>query len=120
MSEGSYKDGHDEPTLPIPPPCFGDPDAIEALRLWKAADGKPSYTLRFATWESPYQWGIVFADVIRYIAQSAEKQGLHREPEDGGPVEKVTKQQIMETIMQGLINELDLETDVPKDWEPDA
>lgn len=93
---------------------------MEALRLWRGPDGNPTYVLRFATWESPYQWGIVFADVIRYIAQSAEKQDLRRMPEGGGPMEKVTKQQIMETIMRGLINELDLETDVPEDWEPDA
>lgn len=110
---------HDGPELPVPPPCYGMPEAKEALRLWRTATGGVTYMVRPSLWTDPAEWGRSLADVIRYIAQCSEKEGLHYTGENGDPV-SVTQEEITDRLMEALSSELDSPTGTPVDWTPDA
>ena len=115
-----YQDrGEDSPELPIPPPCFGDYKAQEALRLWRCSDGSNAMMVRVTVYTNPYQWGMVLADAIRYISECAEENGLHYQNENGEAV-KATSDEIMERMLEGFNDELEDPTDTPTDWTPDA
>ena len=104
--------------LPVPPTCFGDEEATEALRLWRPKEGGATYMVRVSTWENPYQWGMALADVGRYFGDCAEREGLTREDEDG--TEEVSAALIIEVLLKGFHDELEDPTDTPRDWKSDA
>lgn len=64
-----------------PPPAAGrDKAAFELLRVWVADQGQ-HVSLRSGTWEDPFAWGIVLADLARHIvnAESMQKKDFDSE-----------------------------------------
>ena len=64
--------------LAVPAAAKSDPKAIEMLRVWSAKDGH-HVNLRTETWEDVGAWGIVLADLARYVADTYhEEEGIDR------------------------------------------
>jgi uncharacterized protein DUF5076 len=66
--------------LDIPPAASRDKGSFEILRLWVAEQGQ-HVSLRAGTWEDPFAWGIVLADLARHIvtAESCGKKGFDKD-----------------------------------------
>lgn len=102
-----------------PSPCFADADSIEALRVWRTGSGSIVIMTRPTACDSPYQWGIVAADTIRYICKSLVNAGLSYEDDDGN-IHEVTYEHALDELLNGFESEMEDPTDEPKDWSPDA
>ncbi|HEY4358674.1 MAG TPA: DUF5076 domain-containing protein [Acidobacteriaceae bacterium] len=66
--------------LDPPPAVTRDKAAFELLRVWVAEQGQ-HVSLRPGTWEDPFAWGIVLADLARHIvnAESIQRKNLDKE-----------------------------------------
>jgi hypothetical protein len=66
----------------LDPPLASSRDkaAFELLRVWVAEEGQ-HVNLRSGTWEDPFAWGIVLADLARHIvnAESMHRKGLDKD-----------------------------------------
>lgn len=85
--------------LDPPPAATRDKGGFELLRVWVAEAGQ-HVSLRAGTWEDPFAWGIVLADLARHIvnAEAQGNPGLDREA-------------YLERILEGFEAELESPTD---------
>jgi hypothetical protein len=88
--------------LDPPPAAQRDKAAFELLRVWVAEQGQ-HVSLRGGTWEDPFAWGIVLADLARHIALAHELQG-----------EVPDKDAFLERLLEGFNAEIDNPTDEPE------
>jgi hypothetical protein len=58
--------------LDPPPAATRDKASFELLRVWVAEQGQ-HVSLRSGTWEDPFAWGIVLADLARHIVNACSK-----------------------------------------------
>lgn len=65
--------------LDPPPAASRDKASFELLRVW-IAEQEQHISLRSGTWEDPFAWGIVLADLARHIvnAESLANKGLDK------------------------------------------
>ena len=67
-----------ENQLFIPPDAHADPKSVEMVRAW-IVDGGLQISLQTAVWDDVRSWGILLADVCRFIADAHHKKnGLDR------------------------------------------
>jgi hypothetical protein len=88
--------------LDPPPAAAKDPASFELLRVWVAEQGQ-HVSLRSGTWEDPFAWGIVLADLARHIvnAESMHRKGLDTDA-------------FLERILEGFHAEIESPTDEPE------
>src|SRR5579875_2224262 len=85
--------------LDPPPAAVRDKASFELLRVWVAEQGQ-HVSLRSGTWEDPFAWGIVLADLARHIANA---ETLARKGVD--------KQAFLDRLLEGFDAEIDSPTD---------
>jgi hypothetical protein len=62
--------------LPKPPEADQDPEAFEILRTWVLGEALEC-SLRTDTFADPSTWGLLLADVVRYVSEALrEHEGL--------------------------------------------
>ncbi|MDE1154884.1 MAG: DUF5076 domain-containing protein [Acidobacteriaceae bacterium] len=85
--------------LDPPPAATRDKASFELLRVWVAEAGQ-HVSLRSGTWEDPFAWGIVLADLARHIvnAEAISNPKLDREA-------------FLERILEGFEAEIESPTD---------
>ena len=88
--------------LDPPPAATRDKASFELLRVLVAEQGQ-HVSLRSGTWEDPFAWGIVLADLARHIVHA---ESLQRKELD--PVA------FMERMLEGFQAEIDSPTDEPE------
>jgi len=88
--------------LDPPPAATRDKASFELLRVWVAEQGQ-HVSLRSGTWEDPFAWGIVLADLARHIvnAESLRRKGLDKDA-------------YLERIIEGFHAEIESPTDEPE------
>jgi hypothetical protein len=59
--------------LPAPPDSGTDPQAAELLRVW-IVENALHCTLRPDAFPDPGTWGMVLADVVRYVAEALQQE----------------------------------------------
>jgi hypothetical protein len=91
-----------EKVLSIPPVAQRDKASFEVLRVWIAEQGQ-HVSIRSGTWDDPFAWGIVLADLARHIALAHEMQD-----------EKIDKEAFLERLLEGFGAEIDSPTDEPE------
>jgi hypothetical protein len=72
------------------------------LRVWVAEQGQ-HVSLRSGTWEDPFAWGIVLADLARHIVNA---ESMHKKDLD--------QVAFMERMLEGFQAEIDSPTDEPE------
>jgi hypothetical protein len=65
---------HTDNQLPIPPDALTDPKSIEMVRAW-IVDGGLQASLEMGVWDDVRAWGILLADIAKYVADAKEKDG---------------------------------------------
>jgi hypothetical protein len=85
--------------LAQPPAATKDKAAFELLRVW-VADGGQHVSLRSGTWEDPFAWGIVLADLARHIVNAESLQRKEIDPEA-----------YLERMLEGFHAEIESPTD---------
>ena len=88
--------------LDPPPAAAKDKAAFELLRVWVAEQGQ-HVSLRSGTWEDPFAWGIVLADLARHIV-NAEAQ---TNPQ-------MDRESFLERMLEGFEAEMESPTDEPE------
>ncbi len=88
--------------LDPPPAAQRDKAAFELLRVWVAEQGQ-HVSLRSGTWEDPFAWGIVLADLARHIVNA---EAIHKKDID--------KDAFLERILEGFHAEIESPTDEPE------
>jgi hypothetical protein len=88
--------------LDPPPAASRDKASFELLRVWIAEQGQ-HVSLRAGTWEDPFAWGIVLADLARHIvnAESLQRKDLDEEA-------------FLQRMLEGFQAEIDSPTDEPE------
>lgn len=88
--------------LDPPPAASRDKASFELLRVWIAEQGQ-HVSLRSGTWEDPFAWGIVLADLARHIvnAEALNNEGLD-------------KSAFLERMLEGFEAEIESPTDDPE------
>lgn len=88
--------------LDPPPAASRDKASFELLRVWVAEQGQ-HVSLRAGTWEDPFAWGIVLADLARHIvnAESINNKDLDEEA-------------FLTRMIEGFQAEIDSPTDEPE------
>jgi hypothetical protein len=88
--------------LDPPPAAQRDHAAFELLRVWVAEQGQ-HVSLRSGTWEDPFAWGIVLADLARHIvlAEAIQKKDLDQAA-------------FLERLLEGFHAEIESPTDEPE------
>jgi hypothetical protein len=64
---------HTENCLQIPPDAASDPKSVEMVRAW-IIDGGLQCSLQMGIWEDVRAWGILLADIARYVADAQGKE----------------------------------------------
>jgi hypothetical protein len=59
--------------LPAPPDVVNDPDAVELLRVWVVQEALHC-SLQADAFPEAGTWGVVLADVVRYVASALKDQ----------------------------------------------
>lgn len=59
--------------LPTPPDAAGDAEAVELLRAWIVRETLQC-SIQTDVFPDPGTWGVVLADVIRYVASARREQ----------------------------------------------
>jgi len=85
--------------LDPPPAATRDKASVELLRVWVAEQGQ-HVSLRSGTWEDPFAWGIVLADLARHIVNA---EALHRKDID--------RDAYLSRILEGFHAEIESPTD---------
>jgi hypothetical protein len=85
--------------LDPPPIVTRDKAAFELLRVWVAEQGQ-HVSLRSGTWEDPFAWGIVLADLARHIVNA---EALQRKDID--------KEAFLNRMLEGFNAEIESPTD---------
>ena len=85
--------------LDLPPAAARDKASFELLRVWVAEQGQ-HVSLRPGTWEDPFAWGIVLADLARHIVNA---ESIHRKNLD--------KEAFFERMIEGFHAEIESPTD---------
>ena len=85
--------------LEPPPAASRDKASFELLRVWVAEQGQ-HVSLRTGTWEDPFAWGIVLADLARHIVNA---EALHNKSLD--------KEAFLERMLEGFEAEIESPTD---------
>jgi hypothetical protein len=88
--------------LDPPPAASRDKASFELLRVWVAEQGQ-HVSLRSGTWEDPFAWGIVLADLARHIVNA---ESLHK-PE-------LDTDAFLGRMLEGFQAEIDSPTDEPE------
>jgi hypothetical protein len=88
---------HSDNQLPIPPDAMTDPKSIEMVRAW-IVDGGLQASLQMGIWEDVRAWGILLADIVKYVADAKEKGG------------GMDRSQTIRQIRKSFIAELDAST----------
>ncbi len=88
--------------LDPPPAASRDKASFELLRVWVAEQGQ-HVSLRSGTWEDPFAWGIVLADLARHIVNA---ESMHRKELD--------KDAFFERMIEGFHAEIESPTDEPE------
>ncbi len=88
--------------LDPPPAASRDKASFELLRVWVAEQGQ-HVSLRSGTWEDPFAWGIVLADLARHIVNA---ESMHRKDLD--------KNAYLQRILEGFHAEIESPTDEPE------
>ena len=88
--------------LDPPPAAQRDKAAFELLRVWVAEQGQ-HVSLRSGTWEDPFAWGIVLADLARHIVNAEAMQK-----------KEIDKDAFLERILEGFHAEIESPTDEPE------
>jgi len=88
--------------LDPPPAAQRDKAAFELLRVWVADQGQ-HVSLRSGTWEDPFAWGIVLADLARHIVNA---EAIHKKDLD--------KDAFLHRILEGFHAEIESPTDEPE------
>src|ERR1700733_8505880 len=88
--------------LDPPPAAQRDKAAFELLRVWVAEQGQ-HVSLRSGTWEDPFAWGIVLADLARHIVNAESMQKKN-----------VDKAAYLDRILEGFHAEIESPTDEPE------
>jgi Domain of unknown function (DUF5076) len=88
--------------LDPPPAAAKDKAAFELLRVWVAEQGQ-HVSLRSGTWEDPFAWGIVLADLARHIVNA---EAMHRKGLD--------EEAFLERMLEGFHAEIESPTDEPE------
>ena len=65
---------HTNNQLPIPPDAMTDPRSVEMVRAW-IVNGGLQASLQMGVWEDVRAWGILLADLVKYVADAKEKDG---------------------------------------------
>jgi hypothetical protein len=84
--------------LDPPPAATRDKASFELLRVWVAEQGQ-HVSLRSGTWEDPFAWGIVLADLVN-------AESMHRKDFD--------EMAFLERLLEGFQAEIDSPTDEPE------
>lgn len=87
--------------LDPPPAAARDKAAFELLRVWVAEQGQ-HVSLRSGTWEDPFAWGIVLADLARHIVNA---ESMQRKDFDG--------EAFLQRMLEGFQAEIESPTDEP-------
>ena len=85
--------------LDPPPVATRDKASFELLRVWVAEQGQ-HVSLRSGTWEDPFAWGIVLADLARHIVNA---EALNNKSLD--------KDAFFERMLEGFEAEIESPTD---------
>lgn len=85
--------------LDPPPAASRDKASFELLRVWVAEQGQ-HVSLRSGTWEDPFAWGIVLADLARHIVNA---EALNNKAVD--------KEAFLERMLEGFEAEIESPTD---------
>ena len=88
---------HNDNQLPIPPDAMTDPKYMEMVRAW-IINGGLQASLQMGVWEDVRAWGILLADLVKYVADAR--------PKDGG----VDRSHTIEQIRRSLDSELNAST----------
>jgi hypothetical protein len=88
--------------LDPPPVATRDSASFELLRVWVAEQGQ-HVSLRPGTWDDPFAWGIVLADLARHIVTA---EALQRKDLD--------KETFFVRLLEGFQAEIDSPTDEPE------
>ena len=88
--------------LDPPPAATRDHASFELLRVWVAEQGQ-HVSLRSGTWEDPFAWGIVLADLARHIVHA---ESLARKDFDG--------EAYLQRMLEGFHAEIESPTDEPE------
>lgn len=88
--------------LDPPPAATRDKASFELLRVW-VADAGQHVSLRSGTWEDPFAWGIVLADLARHVvnAESMTRKDLDKEA-------------FLNRMLEGFQAEIESPTDEPE------
>jgi hypothetical protein len=85
--------------LDPPPAAVRDKASFELLRVWVAEQGQ-HVSLRSGTWDDPFAWGIVLADLARHIVNA---ESMHRKEFDPDA--------FLERMLEGFHAEIESPTD---------
>jgi len=88
--------------LDPPPAAVRDKASFELLRVWVAEQGQ-HVSLRPGTWDDPFAWGIVLADLARHIVNA---ESIHRKNFD--------EDVFLERMLEGFRAEIESPTDDPE------
>jgi hypothetical protein len=88
--------------LDPPPAASRDKASFELLRVWVAEQGQ-HVSLRAGTWEDPFAWGIVLADLARHIVNA---EALNNSDLD--------EEAFLTRMIEGFQAEIDSPTDEPE------
>jgi hypothetical protein len=88
--------------LDPPPAATRDKASFELLRVWVAEQGQ-HVSLRAGTWEDPFAWGIVLADLARHIVNAEAMQN-----------KELDHEAFLERMLEGFQAEIDSPTDEPE------
>jgi len=88
--------------LDPPPAAVRDKASFELLRVWVAEQGQ-HVSLRPGTWDDPFAWGIVLADLARHIVNA---EAMHRKNFD--------EDAFLERMLEGFRAEIESPTDDPE------
>ena len=88
--------------LDVPPAAQRDKASFEVMRVWIAEQGQ-HVSIASGTWDDPFAWGIVLADLARHIALAHQMQNSKIDPEA-----------FMERLLEGFQAEIDNPTDEPE------
>lgn len=59
--------------LPVPPDLASDPDATEVIRAW-VVNQQLEVSLATTAFEEPDTWGVLLAEVVRFVAEALHEQ----------------------------------------------
>ena len=74
--------------LPIPPDAVSDTESSEIVRAW-IVNGGLQCSLRIGIWKDIRSWGILLADIAKYVADARAKEGGFDRNETIGLIRKM-------------------------------